>query len=138
MGDPAASQSPQSGASVAVDGVSTTSPTGEWVVPPPGTKNSPAVSGAASVSLALLNTSAGPGSYHAFAPTTTGDHVVATGTAGRRQRGDSVGIAADGRRIDPILVHASGPMAVSVDVGPSAGLGVVSVPGIPLAAAIGA
>jgi hypothetical protein len=35
-------------------------------------------------------------------------------------------------------VHSSGPMAVSEDLGPSAGVGVVSMPGIPLAAAIGA
>jgi hypothetical protein len=37
----------------------------------------------------------------------------------------------------PIVVHASGPMAVSEDVSPSAGLGVVSMPGIPLSAPIG-
>ena len=135
---PAALQSPQAGASLAVDGVSTMAPTGEWVVPPPGTASSPAVTGAAPTSLALLNTSAGPESYRAFAPTTTGDHVIATGTvaAGGVEIVSGSPLAAVG--LDPILVHASGPMAVSEDVGPSAGLGVVSMPGIPLAAAIGA
>jgi len=39
--------------------------------------------------------------------------------------------------LEPILVRASGPMAVSEDVGPSGGVGVVSMPGIPLAAPIG-
>jgi len=34
-------------------------------------------------------------------------------------------------------VRASGPMAVSEDVGPTGGFGVVTMPGIPLAAAIG-
>jgi hypothetical protein len=40
--------------------------------------------------------------------------------------------------LNPIVVAASGPLAVSEEVGPSAGFGVVSMPGIPLAAAIGA
>jgi hypothetical protein len=39
--------------------------------------------------------------------------------------------------LNPIIVRASGPLAVSEDAGPSAGFGVVSMPGIPLAAAIG-
>ena len=39
---------------------------------------------------------------------------------------------------DPVLVRSSGSLAVSEDLGPTAGLGVVSMPGIPLAAAIGA
>jgi hypothetical protein len=138
VGVAGALQSPQAGASVAVDGVSTMSPAGEWVVPPPGTASSPAVSGAAPASLALLNTSAAPESYSAFAPTTTGDRVVATGTvaAGSVEIVSGSPLAAVG--LDPILVRASGPMAVSEDAGPSAGLGVVSMPGIPLAAAIGA
>ena len=135
---PDALESPQAGVSVAVDGASTMSPTGEWVVPPPGTASSPAVSGAAPASLALLNTSAGPESYSAFAPTTSGDRVVATGTvaAGSVEIVSGSPLAAVGLHL--ILVHASGPMAVSEDAGPSAGLGVVSMPGIPLAAAIGA
>ena len=138
MSVPAALVSPQAGVSVAVDGVSTTSPSGEWVVPPPGTTSSPAVSGAAPASLALLNTSAGPESYSAFAPTSSGDRVVATGTvaAGSMEIVSGSPLAAVG--LDPILVHASGPMAVSEDAGPSAGLGIVSMPGIPLAGAIGA
>ena len=108
------------------------------MVPPPGTASSPAVTGAAPTTLALLNTSAGPESYRAFAPTTTGDHLIATGTvaAGGVEIVSGSPLAVVG--LDPILVHASGPMAVSEDVGPSAGLGVVSMPGIPLAAAIGA
>jgi hypothetical protein len=138
VGVSGASVSPQAGVSAAVDGVSAMSPTGEWVVPPPGTASTPAVNGAAPVSLALLNTSGGPESYRAFAPTTTGDRVVATGTvaAGSLEIVSGSPLTAVG--LDPVLVHASGPMAVSEDVGPSAGLGVVTMPGIPLAAAIGA
>ena len=79
-----------------------------------------------------------PGGTYVVAPTATGDHVVATGTvaAGGVEIVSGSPLAAVG--LDPILVHASGPMAVSEDAGPSAGLGVVSMPGIPLAAAIGA
>ncbi len=71
-------------------------------------------------------------------PTASGDHVVATGTlaAGSVEIVSGSPLAAAG--LDPILVRASGPMAVSEDAGPSAGFGVVSMPGIPLAAAIGA
>ncbi len=122
---------------VAVDGLSTTSPTGEWVVPPPGTATSPAVSGAAPASLALLNTSGGTESYTAFAMAGSGQHVVATGSlaAGTVVVVDGSALTAVG--LEPILVRASGPMAVSEDAGPSGGVGVVSMPGIPLAAPIG-
>jgi hypothetical protein len=40
--------------------------------------------------------------------------------------------------LDPIVVQGSGPMAVSEDASPSAGVGIVSMPGIPLASAIDA
>ena len=135
---PGSSVSPQDGMAVAVDALSATSPSGEWVVPPPGTAANPAVGGVAPAYLALLNTSAGPESYRAFASTSSGVHVVATGTlaAGSVEIVSGSPLAAVG--LDPILVHSSGSMAVSEDLGPSAGVGVVSMPGIPLAAAIGA
>jgi Family of unknown function (DUF5719) len=135
---PGSSVSPQDGMAVAVDGLSTMSPSGEWVVPPPGTADDPAVSGVAPAYLALLNSSAGPESYRAFATTSSGMHVLATGTlaAGSVEIVSGSPLAAVG--LNPILVHSSGPMAVSEDLGPSAGVGVVSMPGIPLAAAIGA
>ena len=122
---------------VAVDGLSTRHPASEWVVPPPGTAANPAVSGAAPASLALINTSAGPETYTRVRPPRPATTFVATGTlaAGAAV---VVRIAARRRRADPIIVRASGPMAVSEDAGPSAGFGVVSMPGIPLAAAIGA
>jgi hypothetical protein len=132
------SVSPQDGMAVAVDGLSTMSPSGGWVVPPPGTAGNPAATDVAPSSLALLNTSAGPETYRALASSTSGDHVLATGTlaAGSVEIVSGSPLAAAG--LDPVLVHASGPMAVSEDLGPSAGLGVVSMPGIPLATAIGA
>ncbi len=134
---PSTSSVARSGMTPAVDGLSTTSPSGEWVVPPPGTTSSPAVSGAAPMSLALLNTSGGTESYTAFAMAGSSRHVVATGSlaAGTVVVVDASALAAVG--LDPMLVRASGPMAVSEDAGPSGGVGIVSMPGIPLAAPIG-
>jgi Family of unknown function (DUF5719) len=134
---PGSSVSPQDGMAAAVDGLSTASPSGEWVVPPPGTTANPAASGVAPASLALLNTSAAAESYRVFASTSSGVHVLATGelAAGSVEIVSGSPLAAAG--LNPILVRSSGPMAVSEDLGPSAGVGVVSMPGIPLAAAIG-
>ena len=122
---------------VAVDALSTQSPTGEWLVPPPGTSSTPAVATAAPASLALLNTSGGAEDYTAFAAAASGTHVVATGTlaAGAMVVVSGSTLAAAG--LEPIVVRASGAMAVSEDAGPSGGIGVVSMPGIPLAAPIG-
>jgi hypothetical protein len=128
---------PQSGVVVAVDGLSAQSPSGQWVVPPPGTSESPAVSGATPEYLALFNTSTSGETYNAFATTASGNHVVATGTlaGGTMVLVDGTALAVAG--LDPIIVRASGPMAVSEEASPSAGFGVVSMPGIPLAVSIG-
>ncbi len=49
---------------MAVDGLTTISPTGTWVVPPPGTSANTAVSGATPAALGLLNTSSGRRALH--------------------------------------------------------------------------
>jgi len=129
---------PQGGMAVAVDGLSSAAPTSEWVVPPPGTSDSPAVSGAAPAYLALFNTSASSETYSAMATIASGSKVVAKGTlqAGTAVVVPASALAAAG--LDPIVVQGSGPMAVSEDASPSAGVGIVSMPGIPLASAIDA
>ncbi len=134
---PASSPAPRAGVAVAVDGLSARSPSGEWVVPPPGTSSTPAVATAAPAFLALLNTSGGVENYTAFAHAASSNHVVATGTlaAGTMVVVSGSTLAAAG--LEPIVVRASGSMAVSEDAGPSGGVGVVSMPGIPLAAPIG-
>jgi len=128
---------PQAGVVVAVGGLSTDSPSGEWVLPPPGTSDNPAVSGAAPTYLTVFNSSTTAETYSAATTTATGSKVVATGTVapGTAVLVSGSPLAAAG--LNPIVVRSSGPMAVSEDVGPSAGFGVVSMPGIPLAAAIG-
>ncbi|HEY5384900.1 MAG TPA: DUF5719 family protein [Acidimicrobiales bacterium] len=128
---------PQAGVVVAVGGLSTDSPSGEWVVPPPGTSDSPAVSGAAPAYLALFNSSTTAETYNAAATTATGSKVVATGTVAPGTAVLVSGSPLTAAGLNPIVVRASGPMAVSEDVGPSAGVGIVAMPGIPLAAAIG-
>ena len=136
---PASAAAPQAGMAEAVDGLTARSPTGEWVVPAPGTASIPAVATAAPSSLALLNTSGGDESYTAYAGAPSGNHVVATGTLAAGNMvvvsGSKSNLAAAG--LNPIVVRASGSMAVSEDSGPSGGIGVVSMPGIPLAAPIG-
>jgi hypothetical protein len=95
------------------------------------------VSGAASAYLALFNSSTTAETYNVAATTATGSKEVATGSVapGTVVLVSGSPLAAAG--LNPIVVRASGPMAVSDDVGPSAGVGIVAMPGIPLAAAIG-
>ena len=132
-----ATPAPQAGVVVAVGGSSADSPSGEWVVPAPGTSASPAVPGAAPAYLALFNSSTSAETYSAAATTASGDKVVAEGTVAPGMTVVVSGSPLAAAGPDPIVVHASGPMAVSEEAGPSAGIGVVSMPGIPLAAAIG-
>jgi Family of unknown function (DUF5719) len=129
---------PQAGVVLAVDGLSMGTPSSEWVVPPPGTSANPAVTGAAPSYLGLLNTSSGNETYDASATTATGNHVVATGTLAAGASVIVYGSPLAAAGLDPIVVRATGPMAVSEEVAPSSGFGVVSLPGIPLASAIGA
>ena len=107
-------------------------PRGEWVVPPPGTSASPAVSGAAPAYLALFNTSATSETYTAGATTAVGQQRGRHGHAGGRAPRSSVyGAAARRRRARPDHGAASGPMAVSEDVGPVGGRRRGSMPGHP-------
>jgi hypothetical protein len=128
---------PQAGMVAAVGGLSTDSPSGEWVVPPPGTSDSPAVSGAAPASLALYNSSTTAETYSAAATVASGNKVVATGTVAAGASVSLSGSPLTAAGLNPLVVKASGPLAVSEELAPGAGLGVVSMPGIPLAAAIG-
>ena len=134
---PGSSTAPQSGMAMAVSGVSTASPTGEWLVPPPGTSASPAVSGVVPNAVAMTNMSGAPESYTVYAVTSSGDRAISAATVPGGTTGSVSGAPLQNAGFDPIVVRSSGPMAVSEDVGPSGGIGVVTMPGIPLAAAIG-
>jgi hypothetical protein len=134
---PSSASAPQAGMALAVGELSTLSPTGRWVVPPPGTTSSPAVSGAAPESLALANTSGAPERFIAYAVTPSGDRTLAAGTLEAGATGVVSGAPLAAAGLNLIMVRSSGPMAVSEDAGPTGGIGVVTMPGLPLAAVIG-
>jgi hypothetical protein len=134
---PAAAATPQSGAAGAVDRLSMASPTNMWVVAPPGTSTAQPVSGAAPQYLALTNTSGRDEDYRADAVSPSGKHPLASGTLPAHATVVVSGSALAAADLDQIVVRASGPMAVSEDAAPSGAVGVVTMPGLPLEAAIG-
>jgi hypothetical protein len=88
-------------------------------------------------SLALTNTSGATESYSVDNVNPSGDVSIGSGTLPAGATQSFSGTPLWGAAYDPFIVHASGTMAVSEDLGPSGGTGVVTMPGIPLAAAIG-
>jgi hypothetical protein len=133
---PGSAPAPQSGLAAAVDGLSTASPTQQWVVAPPGTSTALPISGAAPNALALTNTSGGAVDYRAFATSPSGERLLASGTLPAHATVVVSGSALAAAGLDQIIVRAGGPMGVSEDVGPSGGVGVVTMPGLPLSALI--
>ncbi len=133
----AAAPAAQSGIALAVDGLSQAPSDGAWLVPPPGSMARPAVTNAAPNSLALTNTAPAAERYSAEAVSPTGATVLAAGAIAPGATVVVSGSSLAHTAFKPLLVRADGTMAVSEDVGPSGGVGVVTMPGIPLAAAIG-
>jgi hypothetical protein len=134
---PQSATSPQAGLAAGVAGSAMTSPTGQWVVPPPGTSANPAVAGAAPNSLALSNTSGASLTYRVYGVTTSGQRLLASGTLAPGFFSLVPASALSAAGFDPIVVRADRSLGVSEDLKPSGALGVVTMPGLPLAAAIG-
>jgi hypothetical protein len=134
---PGSAAFPQAGVAPGVAGPSMTSPTGEWVVPPPGTSANPVVGGAALKSLALSNPSGAPVTYRVYGMSTSGQRLLASGTLAPGLFSLVPASALSAAGFDPIVVRADGSVGVSEDLAPSGALGVVTMPGLPLAAAIG-
>jgi hypothetical protein len=134
---PGSAASPQAGVAPGVAEPSMTSPTGEWVVPPPGTVASPAAGGAAPHSLALSNTSGAPVTYRVFGVTPSQQRLLASGTLAPGLFALVPASVLSAAGFDPIVVRADRSLAISEDLAPSGALGVVTMPGLPLAAAIG-
>jgi hypothetical protein len=122
---------------VAVDDLTSTTPAGEWIVPPPGTEASPAVSGVAHDALAVLNVGDQPETFRAYALAPGTRHLLASGTLAPGGSAVVTGSTLADAGFDPIVVQGGGPMAVSEDFTPSGGVGVVGTPGIALAATLG-
>ncbi|HEX3333388.1 MAG TPA: DUF5719 family protein [Acidimicrobiales bacterium] len=133
---PGSATSPQAGLAPGIAGPSQTSPTGEWLVPPPGTSANPAFGGAAPRSLAVSNTSGAAENVRVYAVSSPRQRLVASGTLqpGFFEIVTAAALSAAG--FDPIVVRADRSVGVSEDLAPSGSLGVVTMPGLPLAAAI--
>ena len=133
---PSSASAPQAGLTNAIGGLSTASPTGLWVVPPPGTQAAPVVSNAEPYQLALLNTSVSAAGYTVFAVSPSGTRTIASGTfeAGATAIVSRAALATAG--FDQIIVRSPAPVAAIEDFAPTGNFGVVPMPGIPLAAAI--
>jgi hypothetical protein len=129
---PSGSPAPQAGLSNAVDAMSASSPSGLWVVPSPGTASAPAQSGAAPTALALTNPTGGTETYTVSVMTPSGTRTI---TRGRLPPSTFIALSGSvlsAAGLNPLLVRASGPVAISQNVGPSGAYGVVTMPGIPL------
>jgi hypothetical protein len=134
---PASATAPQAGVAVAVDGLTSATPASEWIVPPPGTGASPAVSGVAHDALTVLNVGDQRATFRAYAVAPGTRHLLASGSLAPGGSYIVSGPTLANTGFDPIVVHGDGPMAVSEDFTPSGGVGVVGMPGIALAAPLG-
>jgi hypothetical protein len=134
---PAAATAPQAGVAAAVDGLTSSTPANEWIVPPPGTLVSPAIGGVAHGALAVLDVGGGSETFRAYSVAPGTRHLLASGTLAAGGSAVVSGSTLADTGFDPIVVQGSGPMAVSEDFTPSGGVGVVGMPGIALAAPLG-
>jgi hypothetical protein len=130
---PSTAAAPQAGLSDAVGALSATWPSHAWVVPSPGSTITPAYSGAIPETLTLANPTDHVVTYvlKTMTPRQTRQIVSA-----RLRPGAAVFIGGKTlfrAGLYPLLVTATGPLAVSEDVGPSGSVGAVTEPGIALA-----
>jgi hypothetical protein len=131
---PSGAPSPQAGLSNAVDALSARSPSHLWVVPAPGSASMPATPGAAPADVALSNPSGRSETYVVYAMTSKGVRALTRGRLPPSTFISLSGGALSAAGLNPLLVSASGSVAISENVAPAGAYGVVSMPGIPLAA----
>ncbi len=134
---PATAQSPQAGLASAVDGLSTSSTSGAWIIPAPGSSVQVPVGNVSAESMAFMNTSSTTERFSASVVTASDHTVLVTGALAPGATAQVSGNALAPVGLNPVLVRSTGTMAVSNDVGPTGMVGVVTMPGIPLSAAIG-
>ncbi|HWE67293.1 MAG TPA: DUF5719 family protein [Acidimicrobiales bacterium] len=133
---PSTAQAPQAGMASAVGALGMVSPSHLWVVPSPGSTASPVVPGVLPAHLALDNSTATAEHYVVYVMGRSGTRTLTSGTLAPSafiSFGDGLLFGAG---LNPLLVRSSGPLAVSEDVGPAGTYGVVTMPGIPLDAAL--
>jgi hypothetical protein len=134
---PSSATAPQAGMAAAIDGLSSSSPSDEWIIPAPGTAGHEPVGNVTSQNMAFFNPSGSIEHFRAVVVNGSTDKVLVAGALapGATAELNASSLASVG--LHPVLVSSSGPMAMSDDVGPTGMVGVVTMPGIPLAAAIG-
>ncbi len=134
---PDTAQSPQAGVAGAIDGLSTFSSSGGWIIPGPGSSAQVPVSNVTPESMAFMNTSNATEHFSASVVTATKHTVLVTGALAPGATAQVGGSALAPVGLNPVLVRSTGTMAVSDDVGPTGMVGVVTMPGLPLSADIG-
>jgi hypothetical protein len=107
------------------------------VVPALGSTVTPVLTGVAPAHVALINLTDKAEKYEVEVMEPSGFRTVVAGNiaASASVSLDDQALARAG--LNPLIVSASGRAAVSQDVGPTGGLGVVTMQGIPLARALG-
>ncbi len=134
VGAPGTATAPQVGLATAVDGLTSTIGSHTWVVPPPGTVTTPAVAGAAPAHLALTNLTGHAESYVISLLRPKGNAVLTAGRIGPFATFSMSAKLVARVGLTPLIVRTGGAAAVSEDVGPTGTYGVVTMPGIALAA----
>ncbi len=135
---PGSAPAPQAGVSNAVDGASASVPEGWWVLPPPGNSGRPVVSGVTLEHVALANASGTKEHYWLYALGPAGRHLVGSGTVAADSTAAMSPAQLQSVGLQPLVIEATGPLAISEDVGPTGNYGVVTMPAIPFSSATGA
>jgi hypothetical protein len=134
---PSSAPAPQEGMANAVDVLSAATLTHSWVVPSPGLAAAPVVPGAFPAHLALTNLSTHSEAYVIEVVEASGLKTIAKGDLAPAASFSLDPPALGGAGLDPVLVRTNGSTAVSEDVGPTGGYGVVTMPGVALSRATG-
>jgi hypothetical protein len=134
---PSSAPAPQEGLANAVDVLSAATRTHSWVVPSPGLAATPVVPGALPAHLALTNLSDHPETYVIEVVEASGLKSIARGDLAPAASFSLDPPALGGAGLDPVLVRTNGSTAVSEDVGPTGGYGVVTMPGVALSRTTG-
>jgi hypothetical protein len=134
---PSSAPAPQEGLANAVDVLSAAVTTHTWVVPSPGLGAVPVVPGALPAHLALTNLTDHPETYVIDVVEASGLKSIATGNLASSASFSLDTPPLEGAGLDPVLVRTNGSTAVSEDVGPTGGDGVVTMPGVALSGSSG-
>jgi len=133
---PSAAPPPQDGLANAVDQLSAAPRSGRWVVPALGSTTAPALIGVGPAHLALTDLSTTRERYVVEVMEPSGSITVGSGELAPSASVSLHGTILAEAGLNPLIVHLSGPAAVTEDVGPTGGYGVVTMPGIPLTHAL--